>query len=375
MGPDDEEWFNWPVWSFIGKQSHRVFREALQVIKVSENEHLQEIWSQAQPYMRAPQMGSSVPTSVTPQMVSRLMVGVAAVISSESKDRWVKELEKSNSAWRKKTLVADRKGEVHGSDAVDRFLSTAVHYLGPLRMGPRTATDYELRGAERLIGPEGQHLAYQLMVNPKVWGFKWKDESHTIGVTDELTLLSDALSYWAQELGIATAVRGVEAPGVGDQIKLRVADLDLEVSPNDVGVGVSQTLPVLAVVLLASPGDLIVLEQPELHLHPSSQLQLARFFVAAIRSGRRLLIESHSEHFLNQLRLEITRASKEDSEWLAESVGFIFAEKSEDGATLFKEVPLSPDGTLALWPKGFFDQGSDVIRQMIQLRRQSEQSR
>lgn len=373
--PDEEDWLAWPIEIMIGQQAIRLLREVLKIIQRSNQGEISDLWKEILPYLRPQQMGQMPPGNlITLQMASRLMRFVSDAIRPESRSRWIEDLEEANKVWKTTVPVPFRERQLSGAEDLDRYLSSAVHYLGPLRMGPKTAADYELRGTERMIGPEGQHLAYQLMVNPRVWGFRWRNESKGFAVEDDLTSLSSALSYWAQRIGIASSVRGVEEPGVGDSIRMRVEGLDLEVSPNDVGVGVSQTLPVLAVILLANPGDLVVLEQPELHLHPSSQLELARFFVAAIRSGRRILIESHSEHFLNQLRLEITKSAEEDAKWLAESVGFVFAEKGERGQTEFQQVPLSPDGTLPVWPKGFFDQGSDVIREMIQIRRRAEGS-
>ena len=157
-------------------------------------------------------------------------------------------------------------------------------------------------------------------------------------------------------------------PGVGDVIKLRVPGVDGDVSPSDVGVGVSQTLPVIAAVLLANPGDLIVLEQPELHLHPDAQLRLAKFFIAAIQTGRKLVIESHSEHFLNQLRLSVAVAGQEAASKLTQDVGFVFAERGQDGESQFKSVSLTAEGSVVNWPKGFFDQGSRIARQLLSLR-------
>jgi predicted ATPase len=183
------------------------------------------------------------------------------------------------------------------------------------------------------------------------------------------------MSYWVKELRLATSVRAEEIPGVGDSIKLVVPGVKSELSPNDVGVGVSQALPVIGAVLLANPGDLVVLEQPELHLHPDAQLELAEFFVAAMNSGRRLLIESHSEHFLNKLRLMAARADDDVAEELTENVGFVFAEREADsGLSQFREVKLTTDGSVQDWPKGFFDQGANAAKDLFLLRQKRQKS-
>jgi predicted ATPase len=274
--------------------------------------------------------------------------------------------------WGTKISVISDKHQVVGAEELDTFLSRSVHFLGPLRAAPSSAADYSRRGSDRGVGPEGQHLAYQLMMNPIVSGFVWIDNSkdrQDLSVSIREVPLSAAMTYWVNELELATSVRAEEIPGVGDSIKLEVPGVETELSPNDVGVGVSQALPVIGAVLLANPGDLVVLEQPELHLHPDAQLQLAEFFVAAMNSGRRLLIESHSEHFLNKLRLMAARAETDVADELIEKVGFVFAERdTKSGVTEFREVQLTGDGSVQNWPSGFFDQGTNAAKELFLLR-------
>jgi predicted ATPase len=280
--------------------------------------------------------------------------------------------------WGTKVSVISEKHEVVGAAELDAFLGRSVHFLGPLRIAPTSAADYSRRGSDRGVGPEGQHLAYQLMMNPIVSGFQWKDFSKDRGdleVKNQEMSFASAMSYWVKGLRLADSVRAEEIPGVGDSIKLVVPGVKSELSPNDVGVGVSQVLPVIGAILLANPGDLVVLEQPELHLHPDAQLELAEFFVAAMKSGRRLLIESHSEHFLNKLRLMAAKADDDVAKELTEMVGFVFAERGlEDGLSHFREVKLTTDGSIQDWPKGFFDQGANAAKDLFLLRQKRQKS-
>ena len=287
-------------------------------------------------------------------------------------DNLTAHFEDLDPVWKTSVSVISDDYEVIGAEHLDLYLSRSVHYLGPLRVAPSSATDYSRRGSDRGVGPEGQHLAYQLMMNPIVSGFKWADSSEDrrdLSVESIEVTLASAMSYWVNQLNLATSVRAEEIPGVGDSIKLQVTGMRSELSPNDVGVGVSQALPVIGAVLLANPGDLVVLEQPELHLHPDAQLELAEFFVAAMKSGRRLLIESHSEHFLNKLRLMAAKADEDVAKELTEMVGFVFAERgSEDGLSHFREVRLTSDGSVQDWPNGFFDQGANAAKDLFLLR-------
>jgi predicted ATPase len=286
-------------------------------------------------------------------------------------DQLVRQIVESDALWATKISVISFKHEVAGASALDEYLMRSIHFLGPLRVAPSSAADYSRRGSDRGVGPEGQHLAYQLMMNPTVSGFRWvenSEERRGVSVSTEEVSLAEAMTYWVRELNLATAVRAEEIPGVGDSIRLSVRGVSSELSPNDVGVGVSQALPVIGAVLLANPGDLVVLEQPELHLHPDAQLELAEFFVAAMKSGRRLLIESHSEHFLNKLRLMAASADDEVAKELTDMVGFVFAERLDDGLSQFREVKLTSDGSVQDWPKGFFDQGTNAAKELFLLR-------
>jgi len=122
---------------------------------------------------------------------------------------------------------------------------------------------------------------------------------------------------------------------------------------NNVGVGVSQLLPILVQCLLAAPeNSTVIIEQPELHLHPRLEQELADFFLECVNSGRRLIIETHSEHLVNRLR---RRIAEDGSNQVADAVKILFAEKV-DGVTEFREPTINKYGLLEDdWPEGFLD--------------------
>jgi len=322
-------------------------------------------------------------SSVSPMSTDRSrliypLLRSAAFYMKNSTETLLDDFISQDETWGFQVSIISEDSTALGASELDEYLARSVHFLGPLRVAPTSAADYSRRGSDRGVGPEGQHLAYQLMINPTVSGFQWENPStdrNDLKVKNEEMSFASAMSYWVKELRLANSVRAEEIPGVGDSIKLVVPGVKSELSPNDVGVGVSQALPVIGAVLLANPGDLIVLEQPELHLHPDAQLELAEFFVAAMKSGRRLLIESHSEHFLNKLRLMAAKADDEVAQEMTEMVGFVFAERGiEDGQSHFREVKLTKDGSVQDWPKGFFDQGANAAKELFLLRQKRQKN-
>lgn len=138
---------------------------------------------------------------------------------------------------------------------------------------------------------------------------------------------------------------------------------DTIVSHRDVGIGVSQVLPVL-VSAYASQGQIIAIEQPEIHLHPALQADLGDVFIqSALGEGRnRFLIETHSEHLL----LRIMRRIRETAngklpegvpQITPKDVCVLFVEP--DGSrSIVREMPLNEEGELVkAWPGGFFEEG------------------
>ena len=138
---------------------------------------------------------------------------------------------------------------------------------------------------------------------------------------------------------------------------------DTPVSHRDVGIGVSQVLPVL-VSAYASTDKLLAIEQPEIHLHPALQAELGDVFIESALGGGRntFLIETHSEHLLLRImrRMRETSAGKLPDgvpEVRPEHVMVLFVEP--DGAqSLVREMPLNERGELVkAWPGGFFEEG------------------
>ena len=129
----------------------------------------------------------------------------------------------------------------------------------------------------------------------------------------------------------------------------------------DSGFGYSQVLPIIVRGLLSEKNSTFIVEQPELHLHPALQVRLALFFVAMSLSGRTILLESHSEHLVNSLRiLAAEHANSEISEKL--SITFICSER---GKPEIHDMSVRPDGTIPEWPKSFFGEAVELATRLL----------
>ena len=122
------------------------------------------------------------------------------------------------------------------------------------------------------------------------------------------------------------------------------------VSIADVGIGVSQVLPVLVAVIVAEPGQLVYLEQPELHLHPRAQVALARVLTDAAKRGVRVVVETHSSLLLLGIQTLVA-----EGKLSPELVKLHWFTRNKDGITEINSVDLDEAGTYGDWPVDFDD--------------------
>jgi predicted ATPase len=243
------------------------------------------------------------------------------------------------------------------ADEISTFLRDRIVYLGPLRQDPQVVYRSTPFGATGFIGTKGEYMA------PVLHAFRSQevDRPQTAG-NPARTRLIEAVDYWVNELQLAESVQTRDIGRLGIQVTVKrsedLPDLDL----TSVGVGVSQILPVIVTCLRTPPGSVILLEQPELHLHPAVQQKLADFLLAMARSGRQLIVETHSEYLVSRLRLRI---AEDQSDETLSHVGLVFAEQ-EDDVSEFRPIATDEFGAIHDWPKGFFDQAATESRQILE---------
>jgi predicted ATPase len=122
--------------------------------------------------------------------------------------------------------------------------------------------------------------------------------------------------------------------------------------PNGVGLGISYALPVIVTLLAAQPGTLVLIENPEAHLHPRGQMALGELIARAGGAGIQAVVETHSDHVVNGVRLAV-----KEGKILADRVKFQYFTRRDDGERLVHVVEslrIDADGRLDRWPDGFF---------------------
>jgi hypothetical protein len=244
----------------------------------------------------------------------------------------------------------------HFRNTYERDLASKILYLGPMRVvGVRDQKNYPSLSPLTPIGPAGEHLASLLLLKRRLtakFPMPKKDEMQSVTIIQ-------ALNAWQKHLGIDSQVQAEGDKVVGARIRVGRYSLD------NVGTGISQVAPVLTLALLAASegGKTVVLEQPELHLHPSLQRKLADFFYEMSRHNCQFIIETHSEYLVTRLRLLRARADLN-----GDDLKILFAEskgsKKEGKRAEFRTIDVGEKGYLSEWPEGFLD-GVDIDQYAI----------
>jgi hypothetical protein len=130
----------------------------------------------------------------------------------------------------------------------------------------------------------------------------------------------------------------------------------------DVGFGASQVLPVVVALRAAARGQLVHIEQPELHLHPNAQVKMADLLINAARRGVRLIVETHSSVLLTAIQVAV---AEDTSNATRDLVAMHWFWRDPDGISRIKSAELQSDGTYGSWPVNFADVEMDIQRRFI----------
>lgn len=254
-----------------------------------------------------------------------------------------------------------------GSEYIREFFLHGIRYLGPLRDAPRPVYPLEALENRTDVGYRGEHTAavFELNSHSAVTCHLPPNDDFT---TDYLTYanttstsLHDAAIKWLGYLGVADEVKATDSGVFGNRLQVAHGDTDHWHDLTNVGVGVSQVLPLVITALLAPPGSLLIFEQPELHLHPRVQARLADFFIALALDGKQMILETHSEYLIDRLRLRIALSDNDD---MRQMVNILFTEKHGKQSKI-TPIEVSEYGAISNWPKDFFDQSQKDVARLL----------
>lgn len=179
--------------------------------------------------------------------------------------------------------------------------------------------------------------------------------------------LLDQTTGWLQELSPGSRPQPI-ALDDGDATALRfsysgstVDSASRKHKAVNVGFGLTYCLPIIVASLSAPTGSILLIENPEAHLHPRGQAALGLLLAKCASDGVQIIVETHSDHVINGIRVA-TKNGEIDSNDI--SVHF-FSRELETGETTVKSPVLHSNGRFSEWPEGFFDQWSKALDELL----------
>lgn len=169
--------------------------------------------------------------------------------------------------------------------------------------------------------------------------------------------LLDQVAGWLQQVSPGVHLQAEPVKGTDDvMLQFRYVGTaqgrSSSYRPTHVGFGLTYSLPILVACLAAPTGALLLIENPEAHLHPQGQAKIGELLALCAADGVQILVETHSDHVLNGIRLAVKRSLLR-----ADNVRLCYFTRDISSGDCYVELPsVLPDGQLTNWPKGFFDQ-------------------
>lgn len=245
------------------------------------------------------------------------------------------------------------------------LFSDNFQYLRAERVGPRVSNekaDFIVRD-QRSLGISGEHTGHfmSLYGEEKV---ACSELTHPNALGNTLKVNVEA---WMSEVSPGLQIDYQEHASI-DQVSTRYRFLSSNAVSDyfratNVGFGISFTLPIVVAILSAKPGSLLIIENPEAHLHPRGQRRIGELLALASSCGIQVIVETHSDHLVNGIRIA-TKDNKIEPEMT--SVNFFYRKVMKDQT---RNVAVSPkldsDGRFDNWPEGFFDEWDNALDKLI----------
>ncbi|MFI5839004.1 DUF3696 domain-containing protein [Catenuloplanes sp. NPDC051500] len=274
-------------------------------------------------------------------------------------------------------LARDREADLLPLDMVaddvgrTGLFGPAFQYLRADRVAPAVTYEksYNAAALRSFLGARGEHTANYLRIH--------RDRPMTSAVRRPEArggTLLDHVELWLQEICPGVNVNAEDLTGT-DSVLLSYGFFGRtgpassnRYRPTNVGFGLTYALPIIVACLIATPGSVVMLENPEAHLHPRGQIMMARLAAASAAAGAQVIVETHSDHVLNGVRLAV-----KDSLLSPSDVAIHYFDRERATPDRGRRAPhlsvtspsLSPDGMLSNWPPGFFDELDRALDRLL----------
>ena len=255
----------------------------------------------------------------------------------------------------------------YGKKQMEFFRSSTkkFQYISAERIGPQEIYDASsiVVADKKQLGLHGEFAAYYINLFGGTHEVR-KELQHKDAISIKL---NSQINAWMNEISPGVSINTKYIPEVNKVVLDYQFDLINDKTnsfrPKNVGFGISYVLPIVLALLTAEEGKIIVIENPESHIHPRGQAELGKLISLAASVGAQLFVETHSDHILNGIRVAV-----KDSQIDRNKVNVMFFDKITTEKEQFsnvKQIKIDKNGELNEYPKYFLDEWSNQLIKLV----------
>ena len=243
--------------------------------------------------------------------------------------------------------------EIDKSIDSQNLLSDKFSYISAERLSPQKyyEASYIETNVKRNIGVHGEYFAAYLANH-----LSDVVENKELLKSGEQRILSTLMQEWMGKLGFRLKI----SSEISHDSEIAILKYD-DHTPINVGFGISYVVPVVMSLLKAKKGDLLILENPEAHIHPRGQRVLGELISLVSSGGVQVIVETHSDHLLNGIRIAVKKKIIKNEDVV---LNYFYTEQ-EEGEHKVVCPKINKDGSLTEWPDGFFDEWEKALEEII----------
>lgn len=241
------------------------------------------------------------------------------------------------------------------------FLEQGFQFLEAERFGPRTYLKNNYNNSIKFwIGAKGEYI-YQILNQITNSRLNLNENDKRILKEDEGSGVRRNINNWMSEISPGFNFESDDVKEAGISHAQFQAYGSRKNKPINMGFGLSYAISIVTALLVTKPGGLVIIENPEAHLHPRGQSYLGRLIAKTALSGVQVIIETHSDHLLNGIRV----VSRLDESYEKGNFKIFYISGEENNPSKVTEIEIGNKGELSEWPQGFFDQQAYDVKTLI----------
>ncbi|MES2837019.1 MAG: DUF3696 domain-containing protein [Bacteroidota bacterium] len=255
--------------------------------------------------------------------------------------------------------------EVHNDMPMTKSLfMQEFYYLNAERIGPRINQGIKFYDYPN-AGYQGEFVAQ--LISDTESNYKFEVENERRHTSSKSKRLEQQVNAWLNELMPGVSISAFYEPQT-HSAQIRVDNIYTKGNSTiatNIGFGISYVLPIIVTGLIAKKDSIMIVENPEAHLHPSAQSKIGQFLAMVAKSGVNVIVETHSDHVINGIQIA---TAKKDIQPEQVTINF-FSQEEGDKQPNVESISISEKGELSKWPKGFFDQSQNDFAELFKMRK------